>query len=275
LASFFIAPCGAAKGPDHRIMTHQGIILAAGQGRRLLPYTSNLPKCLLDIGGQTILEHQVEALFSLGVAQVAVVVGYLGDKVRKVLGGRVCYIENSRFADTSSMYSLWLARELVEQGFLVLNSDVLFHVDILRRLLQTPHPDALAVDFHSILEEEEMKVRVRNGRVRALGKELRNGDAENLGIAKFSAAGSRVLFAKIRELLDQNLWNVMVPYAVNAIAQEYPLTAVPVRDLPWIEIDFPEDYLRAREVIYPAITKPAESGVGTQPAAAGGLPPRS
>ena len=247
-------------------MAHQAIILAAGQGRRLLPYTGNLPKCLLDIGGKTILERQVEALRFVGVSQVTVVIGYLGGKIREALGVEVSYIENSRFEDTSSMYSLWLAREVAGQGFVVLNSDVLFHIDILRLLLESPHPDALAVDFNSILAEEEMKVRVRNGRVWGLGKELRDGDAENLGIAKFSAAGSRTLFAKIGEILDQNLWNVMVPYAVNAIALEYPLAAIAVRDLPWIEIDFPEDYLRAREVIYPAIAKHTQSVAVSHPA---------
>jgi L-glutamine-phosphate cytidylyltransferase len=247
-------------------MARQAIILAAGQGRRLLPYTSNLPKCLLDIGGKTILERQIEVLRSVGVSQVTVVIGYLGGKIREAVGEEVSYIENSRFEDTSSMYSLWLAREVAGQGFLVLNSDVLFHIDILRLLLESPHPDALAVDFNSILAEEEMKVRVQNGRVWALGKELRDGDAENLGIAKFSAEGSRVLFAKIRGILDQNLWNVMVPFAVNAIAQEYPLAAVAVRDLPWIEIDFPEDYLRAREVIYPAIAKHTRSVAVSHPA---------
>jgi len=247
-------------------MARQAIILAAGQGRRLLPYTSNLPKCLLDIGGKTILERQVEALRSVGVSEVSVVIGYLGAKIREALGEEVSYIENSRFADTSSMYSLWLAREVAGEGFLVLNSDVLFHIGILRLLLESPHADALAVDLNSTLAEEEMKVRVRNGRVLALGKELRDGDAENLGIAKFSAAGSRVLFARIREILDQDLWNVMVPYAVNAIAHEYPLAAVAVRDLPWIEIDFPEDYLRAREVIYPAIVKRTEFTTDSYPA---------
>ena len=74
-----------------------------------------------------------------------------------------------------------------------------------------------------------------------------------------------MLFAKIREILDQDLWNVMVPYAVNAIAQGYPLAAVAVRDLPWIEIDFPEDYQRAREVIYPAIAKRTASAVELRP----------
>jgi L-glutamine-phosphate cytidylyltransferase len=236
-------------------MIKQAIILAAGQGSRLGPHTENLPKCLLDVGGKTIVEHQVEMLTAWGVEQVAVVIGYLGHKVREALGAKVRYFENSIYQETSSMYSLWLAREVAEDGFLVINSDVLFHGGILKALLDSPHPDALAVDFAANLAEEEMKVRVKDGRVRALSKKLLNADAENVGMIKFCAAGSQLLFAKIAELLDQGLSRVMVPYAVNAIASGYPLAAVPVQGLPWIEIDFPEDYQKAREVVFPAIVK--------------------
>jgi choline kinase len=214
-----------------------------------------LPKCLLDVGGKTIVEHQVEMLTASGVEQVAVVIGYLGHKVRDVLGAKVRYFENTVYQQTSSMYSLWLAREVTEDGFLVINSDVLFHGEILKSLLNSLHPDALAVDFAAKLAEEEMKVRVKDGRVCALSKELRNADAENVGMIKFCAAGSELLLAKIAELLDQGQSRVMVPYAVNAIASGYPLAAVSVQGLPWIEIDFPEDYQKAREVVFPAILK--------------------
>jgi L-glutamine-phosphate cytidylyltransferase len=234
-------------------MLTQAIILAAGQGRRLWPYTKDRPKCLLDIGGRSIIEHQVDLLTACGIRQITVVIGYMGSKVREVLGSRVSYCENDRFAATSSMYSLWLARDAAADGFLVVNSDVLFHRDILRSLLDSPHGDALAVDFESALAEEEMKVHVRDGRVVALSKQLSNGDGENLGMIKLSAEGSRVLFAKIDELLRQNHRQVMVPFALNAIAPSYVLAAVPVQGLPWIEIDFPEDYERARDVVYPAI----------------------
>jgi choline kinase len=236
-------------------MIKQAIILAAGQGRRLWPHTRDLPKCLLDIGGKTILEYQVETLRIRGIEQIAVVTGYFGHKVREVLGATVRYFDNALFATTSSMYSLWLAREVAGDGFLVMNSDVLFHQGILKSLLDSPHPDALAVDFTARLAEEEMKVRVKDGRVRALSKQLYDADGENVGMIKFSSRGARVLFAKIAELLDQDLRNVMVPYAVNAIASEYPLAAVSVGSFPWIEIDFPEDYQRAREVVYPTILK--------------------
>jgi choline kinase len=181
-----------------------------------------------------------------------------------MLGQQVQYVENAQFADTSSMYSLWLARQAALDGCLILNADVLFHPGILRALLRAPSPDALAVDFDAVLAEEETKVLVSGARVRALSKTLPRGDAENVGMIKLGARGSQVLFAKIEALLAQDYRQEMVPYALNAIAPTYVLTPVSVQGLPWIEIDFPADYQRARTVIYPAIC-------GSQPTA---LPPR-
>jgi choline kinase len=240
-------------------MTERAIILAAGQGRRLWPYTEHAPKCLLNVGGKSIAEHQVEALFSQGVRRITVVTGYLGEKIQEILGEKVEYIRNERFEETSSMYSLWLAREMMKGGFLAVNGDVLFHVGILKSLLSCPHPDALAVDLEATLAEEEMRVSVRDGRVLALSKTLHEPDGENVGMLKFSAEGGRVLLAKIEEILKQGLQDKMIPYAVDAIAPSYPLAAVPVSGLPWIEIDFPEDYQRAQEVIYPAIIRNRKS----------------
>ncbi len=90
-------------------------------------------------------------------------------------------------------------------------------------------------------------------RVQALGKALPHGDGENVGMLKFSGEGSRALFGKIQKLLTQNHDREMVPFAVDALAADRFVAAVPVQSLPWLEIDFPEDYQRAREVIYPAI----------------------
>ncbi|MCZ6872886.1 MAG: phosphocholine cytidylyltransferase family protein [bacterium] len=236
-------------------MIKQAIILAAGQGKRLLPYTKDRPKCLIEIGGKTVLEHQVEALQAQGVDKVTVVVGYLGGKVREVLGARSQYIENTRYTTTSSMYSLWLAREAATDGCIILNSDVLFHVGILQALLDSPHADALAVDFDAVLAEEETKVLVTGNRVQALSKALLRGDGENVGMLKFSAAGGQVLFGKIQQLLDQGYHLEMVPFAVNALASNYAVAAISVQGLPWLEIDFPEDYQRACDVIYPAICR--------------------
>ena len=102
----------------------QAIILAAGQGHRLWPYTQDRPKCLLDIGGKTILEHQVHALLAQGIDRITVVTGYLGHMIRDVLGEQAQYITNQHYTETSSMYSLWLARGAALEGCLILNADV-------------------------------------------------------------------------------------------------------------------------------------------------------
>jgi choline kinase len=236
-------------------MIRDAVILAAGQGRRLWPFTQNVPKCLLDVGGETILEYQVRALRSCKIDRITIVVGHQGDRIRELLGGTVSYVENADYLDTSSMYSLWLARGLLqaESGFLVLNSDVLFHIGILQGLLDSPYQDALAVDFDAVLKEEEMKVLVQEGRVMGMGKELMGGHGENVGMVRISADTGRILFSTIEALFESGHRQAMVPDAVAAIAESCPIFAVPVAGLPWMEIDFPEDYRWARDRVYPAL----------------------
>ena len=75
-------------------MIKDAVILAAGQGRRLWPFTQNVPKCLLDVGGETILECQVRALRSSKIDRITIVVGHQGDRIRTLLGDTVSYVEN-------------------------------------------------------------------------------------------------------------------------------------------------------------------------------------
>ncbi|MGC8718482.1 MAG: NTP transferase domain-containing protein [Thermodesulforhabdaceae bacterium] len=229
------------------------IILAAGQGKRLLPYTKDRPKCLLDFGGKSLIEIQLAAFSSCGIRNVTVVVGYRGDLVMSRLGNAVSYVTNDRYEDTSSMYSLWLARESFSGGCIVLNSDVLFHPGILRRLLDSESPNALAMDFHARLNEEEMKVRVEGRRVKGLSKSFVEADGENVGMLKFDKTGWSLLMETIEAFLREGHEKEMVPFAVDAISSKCFIEAVPVNHLPWIEIDFPEDYERAVNEIYPSV----------------------
>src|SRR3982751_1732122 len=87
----------------------KGIILAAGKGSRLNGTIGDKPKCLLRVGGKTLVERQIDALRQVGIEDVAVVVGCQAEAVRRTCGQRITYIENARFAQTNSLYSLWLA----------------------------------------------------------------------------------------------------------------------------------------------------------------------
>src|SRR3954464_13453545 len=84
----------------------RGIILAAGKGSRLNGTIGDKPKCLLRVGGKTLVERQIETLRAVGITDIAVVVGCQAESVRHSCGARITYIENSRFAQTNSLYSL-------------------------------------------------------------------------------------------------------------------------------------------------------------------------
>ena len=131
-------PEPARKPPSRSpAAVRQAVILAAGRGGRLLSHTTDRPKCLLEVGGNTLLHHQVSALRGAGVERLVVVTGYLGGLVAEAsLPAPVVFVENPLYAETSSMYSLWRARgALGGGGFLVLNSDVLFHPALLHALV--------------------------------------------------------------------------------------------------------------------------------------------
>ncbi len=233
----------------------KAFILAAGQGKRLLPYTKDKPKCLITFNDLSLIELQIASLKLFGINDIVVVVGYEKEKVKEKLRSSVRYIINNLYEETSSMYSLWLAKEEANDGFLLLNSDVLFHPVIMEKLLLCPSSNALAMDFNAILGEEEMKVVVNGKRVVSLSKALKEADGENVGMLKFDKEGSRILFEKIEELLELGYFKEMVPFAVNAIAPFCFIEAVSVDNLPWIEIDFPEDYEKAKREIFPEIEK--------------------
>jgi len=235
----------------------RGVILAAGRGGRLRDVTGAHPKCLARIGVETLLERQLRTLRANGVTTLTVVAGYGLDLVRDICGSRVDICVNAKFATTNSLYSLWLARESLADGFVVLNCDVLFHPQLLADLLTAIYDDALLVaargdDQYS---DEEMKVRIRAGRVAAIAKTIDwpDADGENIGIAKFGRAGAAVLIEEMERLIAGGARTEWAPAAFDAFCRRRPLYAVESRGFPWIEIDSPEDYWRACASVLPRI----------------------
>jgi choline kinase len=236
-----------------------GLILAAGAGTRLNGSDAIMPKCLATFDGSTLLDLQMQALRSCGVEDISVVVGFQADRVRRACSPDVRFLENPVYAETNSLYSLWLARPLLGNGFVVLNCDVLFHPAMLTDLLTAQHADALLVAYpeqgQPAFTDEEMKVCVRRGRVVDMRKDLpaSETDGENVGIVKFSAASAARLITHLDRNVASGTRRDWAPRAFADFAREAPLYAVSTRGLPWIEIDTPEDYQRARSEVFPAI----------------------
>jgi choline kinase len=252
----------------------RAVILAAGKGSRLNGTAGETPKCLVQLGGLSLIERQIRVLRAAGIDDIAIVVGCQADRVRRACGHDLTYVENHRYAQTNSLYSLWMARPLLNESFVVLNCDVLFHPAVLTDLLSSRHENALLLGYREASQppygDEEMKVKVSGGRVIDMSKEMdpAEADGENLGIVKFGAQGAAALVEIMDQLVGEGGLRDWAPRAFAAFARRYPLHAVGTRGLPWIEIDFPEDYRRAVREVLPAIERGDRDGSGSTSLAA-------
>jgi choline kinase len=236
----------------------RGIILAAGSSRRLGIILGNKPKCLLEFGGKSLIKHQINALANHGIKEFVIVVGYekgqIIDHLKKSLY-KLNFIENPIYAKTNTIYSLWLARNFFDEDFIYFNADVLFDYTIIKKLIETSPKSTFACNSAKCLEEE-VKVILKGNRILEIGKKLAINKCfgEFVGIAKF-VKDDNILFKKILDdcIKDNTLWNNYFEYAVNILAKKKELICLDISDLPAIEIDFPEDLVYAKNIVFPQL----------------------
>lgn len=141
----------------------KAVIVAAGKSSRMYPLTLKTPKPLLKIDDLTIIERSINNLTENGVKDIAVVVGYLKEQIIKKLKGKVTFIYNPFYEITNDMASLWFAKEFVKDWeFLYLHGDLVYHSDLIKKCFDTKGNIILVVDIKRC-NEEDMKVRVKNG----------------------------------------------------------------------------------------------------------------
>lgn len=251
----------SAAGRDHAARDAasanvEAVILAAGRGSRLAALTDEKPKCLVEVGGIPLIELQMQMLEMAGIDRVTVVTGYRAGDIRRVVGDRARFIQNDAWNDSNSLYSLSLCRGHVHSAIVVMNCDVLVHPLVLQRLLDSSG-SAFIYDSASGDADEHMKVELIDGRLSAMSKALDacRTQGENVGILYFQAATARLLFGAARDLLAEGQRNMWMAAAVERVASSVPLRGVDIADLPWIEIDFPDDLDRACSHIWRQVTR--------------------
>ena len=226
----------------------QAIILAAGAGRRL---GLDGPKSMADVGGRTIIRRQIDAFHAVGVERFIVVVGYEQQCLREHLAGSpgtFTFIENPRYAETNTIYSLYLARHEMAEPFFYANADVVFDRRLPQRLIDSDVPNALGVQTGRCAEEE-VKVIVEGDRVAQIGKKLHPADClgEFVGVAGFGDAILPAFRTTLERLVEHDdIVNDYFERALDAMCATEVLTPVDITDLPCREIDFPEDLEKAR-----------------------------
>jgi len=129
----------------------KAIILAAGQGSRLRPLTDQIPKCLINVTGKPILQHQLESLDHIGIQTCVIVVGYKSEQVQRYFGDHfrgiwLKYVQNPHYLETNNLYSLWLAREELSDDIIILDGDLVFEVSLLKDIQESMGNNVAVVD---------------------------------------------------------------------------------------------------------------------------------
>ncbi len=229
----------------------KAIILAAGKGSRLYQITSYMPKCLIDIGGKTLIEREIEILHKVGVEDITVVTGHFAHMVEELLGDKVDYVFNPFYAMTNSLASLWFAKEKTGSEFIYLHSDIIFESSVIRKMLLDQAEVCLAVEKKGV-DEEDMKVRVEGERIAEINKAIPLDKAygEFIGIAKFKGGGVH----KLRKALDKIMRTGDVNAYFEAAVQDLIVTGkivnfMEIGDSFYAEIDYIEDIEKAEEKV--------------------------
>ena len=242
----------------------KGVVLCAGVGRRLRPLTDDRPKCLVEVGGRSILESCLANLEAAGIVEVVLVTGYRSDlverHVRERSRARVTFVRNEDFAGTNTAVSLNLALEGMDSDFALVNGDVLFDRGILDDLLRHPSRHCLAVDPDISLGEEEVKVVVRDGRVVKVGKDadpaLSLGEAIGLNKIGLDIVPELVaVYAGLerREELGHYFEKGFDEICGKGGAGGHAFGVALTGRRPWVEIDTLEDYEYAVKEIAPRL----------------------
>jgi len=247
----------------------RAIILAAGRGSRLAEHNpEGRPKCLMEFGGRSLLERHLDLLNQLKVRQVDLVVGYEADQIVEHVGTlysrpEVAFHFNPRFQQ-GSVISLLAAKDTLLQGgdTLLMDADVLYHPGILQKLVDSSHSDCYLLDKGFVPGDEPVKIAVRLGMMVDFRKRLDPSLqydylGESVGFFRFSGGTSARLADECARFEAEGLADAPHEEALRNLLLEHPeaFAFEDVSGLPWLEIDFPEDVIRAREQILPAIRK--------------------
>lgn len=239
-----------------------GVILAAGMAKRLRPLTDTKPKCLLEVGGKTLLQRTVDAMAATGITEFVVVLGYRGNMIRDFLTSHFSlftfhFLDNVDYEHNNNIYSLWMSGQMVRgKEFLLMDSDILCDPEAVARVARQ-EISALAMQRHP-LGEEEMKIVVdAENRILEISKTCRVEDAvgESVGIEKMTLDYSEALFRELDQMiLQEGLIDIFYERAFERlIPQGHTFSVIDTTDLFSYELDTPEDFERAQQEIPQAL----------------------
>ncbi|MBC6458146.1 sugar phosphate nucleotidyltransferase [Actinomadura sp. HBU206391] len=252
-----------------------GMVLAAGAGRRLRPYTDTLPKALVPVSPDpgddtTILDIALNNLSAVGLTDVVIVVGYRAVEVEKRQaaleerhGVSLTLVHNDKAEEWNNAYSMWLARDHFAQGVLMVNGDTVHPVSVEKTLLSARGPDIiLAVDNIKTLADEEMKVTIsESGRLEQITKLMDPAKAygEYIGATLIEPAAAGPLASALESTWKRDPGLYYEDGYQELVDRGGPISLAPIGAVDWVEVDNHADLEIARRIVGSALSDPLRS----------------
>ncbi|MFE7749195.1 sugar phosphate nucleotidyltransferase [Streptomyces sp. NPDC057428] len=239
-----------------------GLVLAAGAGRRLRPYTDTLPKALVPVDGEkTVLDLTLANFAEVGLTEVAIVVGYRKeavyarkDEFEATYGVKLTLIDNDNAEEWNNAYSLWCAREVLEQGVILANGDTVHPVSVEKTLLDARGKGQkiiLALDTVKNLADEEMKV-ITDGEkgVRRITKLMDPATAtgEYIGVTLIEPEAAGELADALKATFERDPDLYYEDGYQELVNRGFTVDVAPIGEVTWVEIDNHDDLARGREI---------------------------
>lgn len=236
----------------------KAIILSAGQGSRLGHLTDDKPKCLIEFGGRSLLDRQLDTLAACGVANAVVVTGFRDELVEEALarrsgGPRVRTVYNPFYKVADNLGSLYLASGELAGNCLVWNGDTLVSDRLMTKVVGNGQPGiCVTIDRKQAYDEDDMKVVVAvDGRLKAIGKRIGKGvNGESIGLLAFRSGGAETfreaIERDIRSPEGTTIWYLRV---IHHLAEKTDVWTFDIAGEEWGEVDFPEDVERAQALV--------------------------
>ncbi|RUT07238.1 hypothetical protein DSM106972_024990 [Dulcicalothrix desertica PCC 7102] len=234
------------------------VILAAGMGTRLKELGKSIPKGFLKLGKRPIIEETIMRLRSYGIQRIIIVTGHCYEfyEQLKKQYPEILTVHNSEYATSGSMYSLWCARELLNNDFLLLESDLIFEQRAIESVLSFNKENVILLSGKTNAGDE-VYVQGNSGTIIAMSK---NKDelgepvvGELVGISKISLALYKQMLQSASEKFAATLKVDYETDTLVSVAQYHPVYYTVLTDLLWAEIDNSQHLQRASQQIYPAI----------------------
>ena len=234
------------------------LLLAAGTGSRLQPLTDSAPKCLTEVGGIPILKRLIDCLLQNRFKRLVVVVGHLEQDIRRFLdrhanGLIVDYIVSPVYKTTNNIYSLWLAREAVQEPFLLIESDLVFDASLLGKMLT---PDRIAVsemlpwmNGTTVTADASLKIKAFHPASQSVGSGVRY---KTVNICSLSSESWRRVGDRLDRFICDGRVNEYYETVFEEMAADGSLSfqCIKFDNARWYEVDTLKD-LRAAELLFP------------------------